>query len=101
MINGIEMGARCLLRGNIHEGRGTFYPPTVLNDVTKKMPVCDEESFGPVAATISVTDEAEAMRVANDSDFGLGQRCSSGASLGRTDSSAGTKGSAVLCQCPG
>lgn len=72
VIKSIEMGARCLLGGEIPEGKGAFYPPTVLTDVTKGMPLCDEESFGPVAAIIPVKDEEEAIRMANDSAFGLG-----------------------------
>ena len=68
----ITMGATCLLGGEIPAGRGAFYPPTVLTDVKKGMPAYDEELFGPVAAIISVTDEEEAIRVANDSPYGLG-----------------------------
>jgi succinate-semialdehyde dehydrogenase/glutarate-semialdehyde dehydrogenase len=68
----IEMGARCLLGGVILEGDGAYYPPTVLTDVREGMPAYDEELFGPVAAIIPVRDEAEAIRVANDSVFGLG-----------------------------
>jgi len=72
VIKSIEMGARCLLGSEMPEGKGAFYPPTVLTDVTKGMPLYDEESFGPVAAIIPVKDEEEAIRIANDSDFGLG-----------------------------
>ncbi|HTT85456.1 MAG TPA: NAD-dependent succinate-semialdehyde dehydrogenase [Rhizomicrobium sp.] len=68
----VERGARCLLGGEIPVGRGAFYPPTVLTDVRKGMPAYDEEMFGPVAAIISVRDEQDAVRIANDSDFGLG-----------------------------
>ena len=68
----IEMGARCLLGGEIPAGDGAFYPPTVLADVTTGMPAHDEELFGPVAAVIAARDEADAMRLANDSEFGLG-----------------------------
>jgi len=68
----IEMGARCLLGGEIPEGKGAFYPPTVLTDVTKGMPLCDEESFGPVAVIIPAKDEEAAISMANDSEFGLG-----------------------------
>lgn len=68
----LERGARLLLGGEIPAGRGAFYPATVLTDVRPGMPAHDEELFGPVAAIIPVTDETEAMRVANDSDFGLG-----------------------------
>jgi len=68
----MQKGAKCLLGGKIPEGKGAFYPPTVLTDVKKGMPAYDEELFGPVAAIIPVKDEAEAIRVANDSIFGLG-----------------------------
>jgi succinate-semialdehyde dehydrogenase/glutarate-semialdehyde dehydrogenase len=68
----IEKGARCLLGGKLPEGPGAFYPPTVLTDVHKGMPAYDEETFGPVAAVIGVKDEKEAIRVANDTVFGLG-----------------------------
>jgi len=65
-------GARCLLGGKIPEGRGAYYPATVLTAVTKGMPAYDEELFGPVAAIIGVKDEEEAVATANDSAFGLG-----------------------------
>ncbi|MCP4664204.1 MAG: NAD-dependent succinate-semialdehyde dehydrogenase [bacterium] len=68
----VERGARCLLGGEVPDGPGAYYPPTVLTDVRKGMPAYDEELFGPVAAVIPVADEAEAIRVANDSVFGLG-----------------------------
>jgi succinate-semialdehyde dehydrogenase/glutarate-semialdehyde dehydrogenase len=58
--------------GEIPEGKGAFYPPTVLTRVTKGMPAYDDELFGPVAVIINVADETEAIRVANDSVFGLG-----------------------------
>ena len=68
----VELGARCLLGGAIPPGGGAFYPPTVLTDVRKGMPAHDEEMFGPVAAIISARDEDDAIRLANDSEFGLG-----------------------------
>lgn len=68
----IENGAVCLLGGEIPEGRGAYYPPTVLENVAPGQPAYDDELFGPVAALIKVRDEAEAMRVANDSVYGLG-----------------------------
>jgi succinate-semialdehyde dehydrogenase/glutarate-semialdehyde dehydrogenase len=68
----VAKGARCLLGGAIPGGPGAFYPPTVLVGVKPGMPAYDEELFGPVAAIIRVADEAEAIRVANDSPFGLG-----------------------------
>jgi succinate-semialdehyde dehydrogenase/glutarate-semialdehyde dehydrogenase len=68
----IEKGARCLLGGQIPDGKGAFYPPTILTDVRRGMPAYEEELFGPVAAIIPVKDTKEAVAVANDSVFGLG-----------------------------
>lgn len=68
----IEKGARCLLGGEIPSGPGAFYPPTVLTNVKPGMPAYDEELFGPVAAIIPVANEEEAIRVANDTIYGLG-----------------------------
>jgi succinate-semialdehyde dehydrogenase / glutarate-semialdehyde dehydrogenase len=68
----IEQGARLLLGGEIPEGPGFFYPPTVLADVTPGMPAFDEETFGPVAALIRARDVEEAVSLANDSPYGLG-----------------------------
>ncbi|MEE2877325.1 MAG: NAD-dependent succinate-semialdehyde dehydrogenase [Candidatus Neomarinimicrobiota bacterium] len=68
----IGAGARCLLGGEIPEGKGAFYPVTLLMDVEKGMPGYEEELFGPVACIIPVKDEEEALTVANDTPFGLG-----------------------------
>lgn len=68
----VKKGAKCILGGEIPKGKGAFYPATILTKVKKGMPAYDEELFGPVAAIISVKDEAEAIMVANDSVFGLG-----------------------------
>jgi succinate-semialdehyde dehydrogenase / glutarate-semialdehyde dehydrogenase len=68
----IKRGARPLLGAEIPRGRGAFYPPTLLAAVDKGMPAFDEETFGPVAAVIRAKDEADAIRLANDSTFGLG-----------------------------
>jgi succinate-semialdehyde dehydrogenase/glutarate-semialdehyde dehydrogenase len=68
----IAKGARCLLGGTIPDGRGAYYPATVLTDVRPGMPAYDEELFGPVAAIIPVKTESAAIEVANDSAFGLG-----------------------------
>jgi succinate-semialdehyde dehydrogenase/glutarate-semialdehyde dehydrogenase len=68
----IKRGAKLLLGGEIPSGKGAFYPPTVLAGVDKGMPAFDEETFGPVAAVIRAKDEADAIRLANDSSFGLG-----------------------------
>jgi succinate-semialdehyde dehydrogenase/glutarate-semialdehyde dehydrogenase len=65
-------GARCLLGGEVPEGPGAYYPPTVLAGVGPGMPAYEEELFGPVAALIAVDGEEDAIRVANDSIFGLG-----------------------------
>ncbi len=68
----IAAGARCVLGGEIPKSKGYFYPPTVLTDVGPGMPAYDEELFGPVAGVIRVKDSDEAVRIANDSRFGLG-----------------------------
>src|SRR5437764_962406 len=68
----VRRGARPLLGGAIPEGPGFFYPPTVLASVDEGMPAFDEEVFGPVAAVIRVKDEAQAVRAANASRYGLG-----------------------------
>lgn len=72
VLESIDKGARCLLGGFVPEDEGAWYPATVLTDVGPGMPAYDEELFGPVAAIIPVADEDEAIRVANDSAFGLG-----------------------------
>jgi len=68
----VRMGARVLTGGERVAGSGFFYRPTVLTNVTEAMPVFKEETFGPVAAVLSVRDADEAVRVANDSPYGLG-----------------------------
>ncbi len=68
----LELGARALCGAQVPEGPGAFYPPTVLADVRPGMPAHDEELFGPVAAVIAARDEADALRLANASVFGLG-----------------------------
>ncbi len=68
----IKRGAQRLLGGEIPRGKGAFYPATLLVGVDKGMPAFDEETFGPVAAVIRAKDEADAVRLANDSRFGLG-----------------------------
>jgi succinate-semialdehyde dehydrogenase/glutarate-semialdehyde dehydrogenase len=68
----VAQGARLLLGGKLPDGPGAYYPPTVLAGVAKGMPAYDEELFGPVAAIIEAKDEEDAIRIANDSSFGLG-----------------------------
>jgi succinate-semialdehyde dehydrogenase/glutarate-semialdehyde dehydrogenase len=65
-------GAEVLCGGAPVEGPGFFYAPTVLAGITPKMRVATEEVFGPVAMLYRVDDADEALRVANDTDFGLG-----------------------------
>ncbi len=68
----VKRGAKLLLGGQVPPGKGAFYPATLLTAVDKGMPAFDEETFGPVAAVIRAKDEADAVRLANDSQFGLG-----------------------------
>jgi len=68
----VDRGARLLLGGEIPPGPGAFYPPTVLDQIRRGMPVYDEETFGPVAAVFAASDETDAIRLANDTPFGLG-----------------------------
>ncbi len=72
VVKSIAMGAKLLCGGFIPEGKGAYYPPTVLTNVKKGMPAYEEELFGPVAAIIEAKSEAEALKIANDSRFGLG-----------------------------
>jgi succinate-semialdehyde dehydrogenase/glutarate-semialdehyde dehydrogenase len=68
----VAKGARVLLGGEVPNKPGAWYPATVLTGVAAGMPAHDEEVFGPVAAVIVAKDEADAIRIANDSPFGLG-----------------------------
>jgi len=68
----IAKGAKALCGGEAPDRKGAYYPATVLADVTPGMPAYDDEIFGPVAAVIRAKDDADAMRIANDSRYGLG-----------------------------
>ncbi|MCL4141641.1 UNVERIFIED_CONTAM: hypothetical protein GTU68_067140, partial [Idotea baltica] len=68
----IAAGAQLELGGKIPDMEGAFYPPTILTHVKRGMPAYDDEIFGPVASVIRVPNEQEAIRVANDTSFGLG-----------------------------
>ena len=68
----IAKGAKLLLGGEPVAGSHAGYPATILDNVGPGMPAYDEELFGPAAAILRVSDDAEALRVANDTSFGLG-----------------------------
>lgn len=68
----VDAGAKLLLGGEVPDGPGAFYPPTVLAGVRPGMAAWSEELFGPVATLIKVRDEREAIEVANATEFGLG-----------------------------
>ena len=68
----IANGARLLLGGEVPDRPGAWYPATVLAGVRAGQPAHDEEVFGPVAAIIAADNEADAIRIANASEFGLG-----------------------------
>ncbi len=68
----VAAGARLVIGGRIPEGNGAFYPPTLLSGVEDGAAVYREETFGPVAAVISADSADDAIRIANDSEFGLG-----------------------------
>ncbi|WP_126447320.1 NAD-dependent succinate-semialdehyde dehydrogenase [Sulfuricystis multivorans] len=67
----VAKGARVLTGGHRHTRGGTFFEPTVLADVTPEMRCAREETFGPVAPLFSFKDEAEAIRLANATEYGL------------------------------
>jgi acyl-CoA reductase-like NAD-dependent aldehyde dehydrogenase len=67
----VEDGAPVAFRGSAPDGPGYWFPPTVLSPVSNDDRVAREEIFGPVAAVIPFEDEAEAVRIANDTIYGL------------------------------
>ena len=67
-----EKGAEVLLGGSKIDGKGFFYKPTILTNVKPNMRIANEETFGPVAPITIVENESEAIKLANDSEFGLG-----------------------------
>jgi succinate-semialdehyde dehydrogenase/glutarate-semialdehyde dehydrogenase len=68
----VSKGARILTGGKVLPGRGFYFAPTILDNLSKGMPAYDQEIFGPVASLIKAKDEEDAIRIANDSPFGLG-----------------------------
>ncbi|AXS81017.1 NAD-dependent succinate-semialdehyde dehydrogenase [Dechloromonas sp. HYN0024] len=71
VADALSKGARVLCGGTRHERGGNFFQPTVLADVTTAMKVAREETFGPVAPIFRFETEAEAIAMANDTEFGL------------------------------
>ncbi|MFB5604373.1 MAG: aldehyde dehydrogenase family protein, partial [Candidatus Nitrosomaritimum aestuariumsis] len=67
-----EKGAEILLGGSEIDGKGFFYKPTILRNVKPNMRIAQEETFGPVAPITIVENESEAVKLANESEFGLG-----------------------------
>jgi succinate-semialdehyde dehydrogenase/glutarate-semialdehyde dehydrogenase len=65
----VSKGAKILFGG---KGNKLFFEPTILTDVTSEMKVISEETFGPVLPIISFKDDGEAVKIANDSKYGLG-----------------------------
>ena len=72
VLTSVRNGAVLALGGQIPVDNGAYYVPTVLTDVKPGMPAYDDELFGPVAAIIVASDENDAIRIANDTVFGLG-----------------------------
>ncbi|MEI8031951.1 MAG: NAD-dependent succinate-semialdehyde dehydrogenase [Chlorobiaceae bacterium] len=72
VVRSISKGARLLSGGFIPEGRGFYYPPTLLGGVRRGMAAYSEETFGPVATLIEAKSDDEAVAIANDTPYGLG-----------------------------
>ena len=72
VASALEDGARLVVGGDVAAGnRGNFFQPTVFADVTNDMRIAREEIFGPILSVLRFSDEAEALAIANDSDYGL------------------------------
>jgi len=71
ITDALAKGATLLTGGHRHARGGSFFEPTVLGDVTPTMRVAREETFGPLAPLFRFSDEAEALRLANDTEYGL------------------------------
>ncbi|AZQ59355.1 NAD-dependent succinate-semialdehyde dehydrogenase [Maribacter sp. MJ134] len=72
VLDSVAKGATILCGGEIPDMTGFYYPSTVIGDVKPNQPAYEEELFGPVASLIKAKDNEDAMRIANDSKFGLG-----------------------------
>jgi succinate-semialdehyde dehydrogenase/glutarate-semialdehyde dehydrogenase len=71
IADAVAKGARVVLGGQRHELGGTFFQPTIICDVTAEMLVAREETFGPLAPVFRFDTDDEAIRMANDTEFGL------------------------------
>jgi succinate-semialdehyde dehydrogenase / glutarate-semialdehyde dehydrogenase len=71
VTDALDKGGECVVGGDIPDGRGYFYPPTVIKDVPDDARALKEEIFGPVAPVSSFSDEDEAIAKANDTEYGL------------------------------
>jgi succinate-semialdehyde dehydrogenase/glutarate-semialdehyde dehydrogenase len=67
----VERGATLRIGGHAIDGAGTFYEPTVVSDVRQGSDILREEIFGPVLAIVPFDDEDDAVRIANDTEYGL------------------------------
>lgn len=72
VMKSVQQGANLLTGGKIENPKTAFYAPTILTDVTKGMAAYEEEMFGPVGVIISARDDEDAIRIAGDTEFGLG-----------------------------
>ena len=71
IADAVAKGARIVAGGKRHALGGTYFEPTIIADVTTAMRVAREETFGPLAPLFRFSTEAEAIRMANDTEFGL------------------------------
>ena len=71
IADAIDHGAEVLVGGKRHDLGGSFFQPTLLKNVTSKMKVAREETFGPLAPLFRFTDESEVIELANNTEFGL------------------------------
>jgi len=71
VADALKLGAKVLVRGKPHKLGGLFFQPTVLTEVTGRMRIASEETFGPVAPLFRFSSEEEVIAMANDTEFGL------------------------------
>jgi succinate-semialdehyde dehydrogenase/glutarate-semialdehyde dehydrogenase len=71
IADAVQKGARVVVGGKRHELGGSFFQPTLIADVSSKMLIAHEETFGPVAPLFRFHTEEEAIQMANDTEFGL------------------------------